>query len=59
MVSDVDGDGELDQMDITGSEGTTFGRMTYRVRIIKMNLFDVIKTLGRYCYRLDLGKVLL
>ena len=54
VIGDVDGDGELDQVAIVGSEGEMYGRMSYHVRIVKINMFDAIKMRGRYRSRLDM-----
>ena len=54
VVGDVDGDGELDQVAIVGSEGEMYGQMSYHVRIVKINTFDAIKMRGRYRSRLNM-----
>ena len=54
VIGDGDGDGELDQVAIAGSEGEMYGRMSYHVRIVKINMFDAIKMRGRYRSRLDM-----
>ena len=54
VIGDVDGDGELDQVVIVDSEGQVYGQMVFNVRIVKINMFDAIKTRGRYRSRLDM-----
>ena len=54
VIGDVDGDGELDQVAIVGSEGELYGQTVYHVRIVKINMFDAIKTRGRYRSGLDM-----
>ncbi|KAI0227422.1 hypothetical protein LSAT2_022102 [Lamellibrachia satsuma] len=54
VIGDVDGDGELDQVAIVASEGQVYGQMVFNVRIVKINMFDAIKTRGRYRSRLDM-----
>ena len=54
MIGDVDGDGELDQVAIVGSEREIYNQMSYHVRIVKINMFDAIKMRGRYRSRLDM-----
>ena len=54
VIGDVDGDGELDQVAIVGSQGKMYGRMSNHVRIVKINMFDAIKMRGRYRSRLDM-----
>ena len=54
VIGDVDGDGELDQVAIVGSEGDVYDLTVYNVRIVKINMFDAIKTRGRYRSRLDM-----
>ena len=53
VIGDVDGDGELDQVAIVGSEGQMNGEFVYKVRIIKMNVVDSFTTRGRYRSKLD------
>ena len=54
VIGDVDGDGELDQVAIVGSEGDVYDQTVFHVRIFKINMFDAIKTRGRYRSRLDM-----
>ncbi|KAI0211987.1 hypothetical protein LSAT2_003139 [Lamellibrachia satsuma] len=54
VIGDVDGDGELDQVAIVGSEGDVYDQTVLHVRIVKINMFDAIKTRGRYRSRLDM-----
>ena len=48
VIGDVDGDGELDQVAIVNNEGEMYGGTVNKVRIIKMNVLDAVKTRGRY-----------
>ena len=54
VIGDVDGDWKQDQVAIVGSEGQLYGQMIYHIRIVKINMFDAIKTRGRYRSRLDM-----
>ena len=54
VIGDFDGDGELDQVAIVDSEGQVYGRKVYHVRVVKINMFDAIKTRGRYRSWLDM-----
>ena len=54
VIGDVDGDGDQDQVAIVGSDGDVYGIKVYHVRIVKINMFDAIKTRGRYRSRLDM-----
>ncbi|KAI0219154.1 hypothetical protein LSAT2_029235 [Lamellibrachia satsuma] len=53
VIGDVDGDGELDKVAIVASEGELHGQTIDHVRIVKINMFDAIKTRGRYRSRLN------
>ena len=54
VIGDVDGDGELDKVAIVASEGELHGQTIDHVRIVKINMFDAIKTRGRYRSRLNM-----
>ena len=54
VIGDVDGDGKLDQVAIASSDGGIYGIGIFHVRIVKINMFDAIKTRGRYRSKQDM-----